>query len=232
VANGRCESILSMGMMTRLTMIAAASAALLAACDGQTDGAARLATPTLSQTSTATRPPGGEATILFRVQVSSTGLQSRWLENGKRETDFVEVSLAGTLHDPPLQLAVTNRGGASWDAPVSAALSDFSAFKADDDDWILENFVSEEHGEVRDFLNNADLRELNRRLFEDKEHMYVSGEVEYRGFVFVLAEGSEQATPRPLTFEKTDEGWKRTNKLSDDQTFDIVFSALASGEYR
>ena len=43
---------------------------------------------------------------------------------------------------------------------------------------------------MREFLNNADLRGLNRRLFEDKKHMYVSSEVEYLGFVFVLAEDS------------------------------------------
>ena len=100
MANGRCESFLSMGMMPRLTMIAAASAALLAACDGQTTtGLVPHAIPSLKLSpippTTAALPPiGGEWTILLRVQVSSTGLQSRWIENGKRETDFIEVSLA------------------------------------------------------------------------------------------------------------------------------------------
>jgi len=42
--------------------------------------------------------------------------------------------------------------------------------------------------------------------------------------------GAASATPLVMTLEKTESGYRRTNALSHDSTFDIVWAALRNGE--
>ena len=73
------------------------------------------------------------------------------------------------------------------------------------------------------------MRERNRKIFEAKEFREIKGSCEHNGYVIVMARGNGQPRFAPLTFKKSVEGWTRTNELSADEVFDIVFSALMNG---
>ena len=167
--------------------------------------------------------------IRFRVRVSYVGLQNSSLVRGKQPTDFVEVKLPGQLYDSPKRFAPISKQSVDWNSPIDAAVADFSAFKADDSNWILEDFVPEEENEVRSLLANKDAHQQNRDIFEARTERDVTGQVRYKEYAIVFARDSGQAHPVPLTFKQTSYGWKRTNALSKDETFDVVFSALYNG---
>ena len=173
-------------------------------------------------------PPQSATKLLFRVKVSDVGLQSSSLVQGKSPSDFVGVTLPGELYDPPRRFQAVKREQAKWDTPLDAAVSDFSAFKADEGAWILENFVSQERDQVGKFLNNARMREKNRKAFEGAEHREITGQAQHQDYVLVFARESGKTRSSPLTFMQTAGGWKRTNALSADEVFDIVFTALFS----
>lgn len=171
--------------------------------------------------------------ILFRVQVAKRALQSEALGEGKTPAGFSQIILPGRLYAPPIRLDPVARGAAKWDTPAAAAADDFSAQKADDADWIVENFAADDRAEVRTFLNDRDMRARNRALFQTAEARYVSGEVRYKDYVLLFVrDGSPQSLPKVLTLEQTSAGYRRTNALSRDDTFDIVWSALRNGEVR
>ena len=190
--------------------------------------------PASSSDAAGTAPAQGNSELLFRVQVSDAGLQTQWLAEGNELTDFVEARLPGELHDPPLRFGPIEHADAERDTPVGAAVSDFSAFKADEGPWILENFSTEQRAGIEALLNNASARRRNKEIFDSRDALYVTGEAEYEGYALVFVQGGEGAPVRPLTFKKSSDGeaWLRTNELSDDGIFDIVFSALVNGEVR
>ena len=167
--------------------------------------------------------------ISFRVKVANLGLQNNSLVHGKQPTDVVEVRLPGKLYDSSKQFAPLNKQVANRNTPIDAAVSDFSAFKADDNNWILENFVTDEQDSVRSFLDDKQAHDQNRKIFEGRTERTITGEVTYNGYVIVFVRDTAQTHPVPVTFTETPRGWKRTNSLSKDETFDIVFSALYNG---
>jgi len=168
--------------------------------------------------------------IRFRVKVSDMGLQRSSLLNGKQPNDWVEVRLPGHLIDSPTLFSAVSRGEASWNTPISAAVADFSAFKADDKDWIVEDFVLEEKEKILELLNDKDSRQKNEALFQQRTGRFVTGEANYKEYSIVFVRDSGQPHAVPLVFKRTTHGYKRTNALSGDETFDIIFSALYKGE--
>ena len=190
--------------------------------------------PASGSDATGMAPSLGKSELLFRVQVSDTGLQAQWLAEGNELTDFMEAKLPCELHDPPLRFGPIEQADAKRDTPVDAAVSDFSAFKADEDQWILENFSPEQRPDVESLLNRPDIRRRNKKIFDSRDYVYITGEAEYEGYALVFVQGEKGEPVRPLAFKKISGGtaWLRTNELSDDGIFDIVFSALSNGEVR
>ena len=175
---------------------------------------------------------GNHRWLLFHVKVAELGLQSSSLAKGKAASDFVDVSLPGQIFSPPVKLALEKRSSAKRDTPLAAAASDFSANKTDDAKWMLEDFATEDRTEIRSFLDDKGLREANRRIFQRIDARYVSGEANYRDYVLLFVREGHSPNPAVMTLEKTPEGYKRTNALSKDETFDVVWSALRNGEVR
>lgn len=167
--------------------------------------------------------------VLFRVKVSNVGLQNSSLINGKQPTDWVEIRLPGHLYDPPKRLSPVSKQAANWNTPIDAAVADFSAFKADDKDWIVEDFVATERAGIVGLVNDKSAREKNKALFGRRTNRFITGTADYKEYSIVFVRDSGQAHPLPLVFKKTPGGYKRTNALSQDETFDIVFSALYNG---
>ena len=180
--------------------------------------------PPVEDTATNEAVKGGE--ILFRVKVSDMGIQTGPLAQGKSPDDYVEVSLPGEMYNPPKKIGVIGRSQAKWDTPLDAAQSDFSAFKTDEDEWILVNFLLEDREQIREFLENPAVRERNKAAFADKDSREVHGKVEYQGYTILFIRESGGTNTMPMTFKNSPEGWKRTNALSADETLDVVFAVL------
>jgi hypothetical protein len=86
----------------------------------------------------------GNKQIVFSVRISDLGLQNNSLARGKQPTEWIEVRLPGQLYDPAKRFGPVTRKAANWTTPIDAAIADFSAFKADDTNWILDDFVTQE----------------------------------------------------------------------------------------
>jgi hypothetical protein len=175
----------------------------------------------------------GGGKLLFRVQIGDRGMKTDAISKGKTLTDYSEVTLPGALMKPPLKLAPVAKQNAKFDTPVNAAASDFSAEKSDDADWIVSMFAAADRAGVKSTLADRAMRERNRGIFAHKDARYVRGQATYKNYVLLfIVDGNLDNAPNVLAFVKTPDGFRRTNALSADDTFDIVWSALRLGEVK
>lgn len=169
-------------------------------------------------------------TLTFRAGVASLGLASNSLTDGKSIDDFVEVELPGLLYDSLLEVKPITKENADRSTPVATATSDYSAIRADDTDWILENFIEEDHLGIMGILSDEMQRDVYRKVFAGLENMQVWGEARLEGATLLLLRyNNETRGGAVLTLVETPDGWKRTNRLELNETFDVVVAALRSG---
>lgn len=155
------------------------------------------------------------------------------LDKGKALADYSEVTLPGALINPPLKLAPVAKANAKYDTPDAAAAADFSAEKSDDADWIVSIFAPGDHADIKSMLADKSMRTRNRGIFAHKDARYVRGHANYKNYVLLfIIDGKLDNTPQVLALVKTPDGFRRTNALSSDDTFDIVWSALRLGEIK
>jgi len=175
----------------------------------------------------------GGGKLLFRVQIGDRGMKTDAISKGKTLTDYSEVTLPGSLIKPPLKLAPVAKANAKFDTPVNAAAADFSAEKSDDADWIVSMFAPGDRANVKSMLADRAMRERNRGIFAHKDARYVRGQANYKNYVLLfIVDGNLDNAANVLAFVKTPDGFRRTNALSADDTFDIVWSALRLGEVK
>jgi hypothetical protein len=175
----------------------------------------------------------GGGKLLFRVQIGDRGMKTDAISKGKTLTDYSEVTLPGALIKPPLKLAQVAKASAKFDTPVNAAAADFSAEKSDDADWIVSMFAPGDRANVKSMLGDRAMRERNRGIFAHKDARYVRGQANYKNYVLLfIVDGNLDNAANVLVFVKTPDGFRRTNALSADDTFDIVWSALRLGEVK
>ena len=175
----------------------------------------------------------GGGKLLFRVQISDRGMKTDAISKGKTLADYSEVTLPGALIKPPQKLAPVAKANAKFDTPVAAAAADFSAEKSDDADWIVSMFAPGDRVDVKSMLADQAMRTRNRGIFAHKDARYVRGQANYKNYVLLfIVDGNLDNAPNVLAFVKTPDGFRRTNALSADDTFDIVWSALRLGEVK
>jgi hypothetical protein len=175
----------------------------------------------------------GGGRLLFHVQIGDRGMKTDAISKGKTLSDYSEVTLPGKLNKPPLKLAPVAKANAKFDTPVNAAAADFSAEKSDDPDWIVAMFAPGDRADVKSMLADKAMRARNRGIFAHKDARYVRGQANYKNYVLLfIVDGNLDNAPNVLAFVKTPDGFRRTNALSADETFDIVWSALRLGEVK
>ena len=175
----------------------------------------------------------GGGKLLFRVQIGDRGMKTDAISKDKTLTDYSQVTLPGALIKPPMKLAPVAKANAKFDTPVNAAAADFSAEKSDDADWIVSMFAPGDRTDVKAMLADKAMRERNRGIFAHKDARYVRGQANYKNYVLLfIVDGNLDNAPNVLAFVKTPDGFRRTNALSADDTFDIVWSALRLGEVK
>jgi len=175
----------------------------------------------------------GGGKLLFRVQIGDRGMKTDAISKDKTLTDYSQVTLPGALIKPPMKLAPVAKANAKFDTPVNAAAADFSAEKSDDADWIVSMFAPGDRTDVKAMLADNNMRARNRGIFAHKDARYVRGQANYKNYVLLfIVDGNLENSANVLAFVKTPDGFRRTNALAADDTFDIVWSALRLGEVK
>lgn len=171
--------------------------------------------------------------VAFRAQVKNLGFQKSHLDSGKKFEDTVELALPGELFEPPRELGPIVRDQADLNTPEGAVRSDFSAWKADDAEWIQANFAASEQAALAQFLADAEVRAGSKAGFASLDSVFLWGVVRYRDYALALITyGQVDDRSRGMTAAMVQEDgvWKRTNALSGDATLDMVWSAFRVGE--
>jgi len=173
--------------------------------------------------------------LIFRAGVLELWLQENVYAKNKRPGDCVEVALPGRLNQPPLPVVLIERRAADWSAPERALASIRSANTAGDREWILQNFPPDEQAQIRPLLGDAALVKRNQDHYRAIHGLEITGSAELRGYTVLLTReelGEGRTRTVPVSLAKTASGWKQTNALSADETFDVVWAALRAGKMR
>jgi len=170
--------------------------------------------------------------LTFRVLVSELGRQTSSFAKNKRPEDVAGVTLPGSLFDPPHGVALIERSQADWSAPERVIASIRSANTAGDPEWIVQNFVPAERAGIQKMLADSPIAKRNQDYYKTVLKSDITGSAQLRDLtIMFVREESDGGTARvvPVTLAKTSSGWKQTNILSNDDTFDVVWMALRSG---
>ncbi len=196
--------------------------------------AAILALPFLIAVPEATAAPDGP--ITFSVRKSNLAMSaSNPLAAGKGPDEVIGVTLQGVLYDPPLTIGPAARDAIERARIEGALASDHGANLAADLDWMASGFVAEERTELRAFFaSNPTLMARNQAAAKTIERLLLEAVARHGGYrlALVIQERAGRVSRRVYTFVSSPEGWLRTNALSAEPVFDVVFSAAIGGTVR
>jgi len=173
--------------------------------------------------------------LTFRVKAADVQQKTNTLLKNKQPGDYVEIALPGKLLNPATPVNMISRSLADWSTPEHAAASILSANAAGDAAWIVENYVPSEREAVNKRLSQPNVIESTRNYYQNLGKVSMTGWTELRGFTLVFIQGLDEdgdATVLVLTLSKTPGGWKQTDALSHEDSFEIVWTALHTGGVR
>ncbi|MBZ5608304.1 MAG: hypothetical protein LAP38_08605 [Acidobacteriia bacterium] len=173
--------------------------------------------------------------LTFQVKVSDLRKPGNSLAKDKRPDDQVTITLPGKLLRPPAAVRLVGRDQADWSTPEHAAASVLSAGAAGEVSWIVENFVPAERARVGQQFSNPEVVKRTRDYYRSLGKVVITGQADVHGvtLVFLLgqdADGDSTLVAAPLS--KTASGWRQTGALAGDDTYDVVWAALHTGEVR
>lgn len=177
-------------------------------------------------------------TLSFRAKRSSLWLESPvkfGVSNSKNiKSDVIlETILDGELFSVPKKIAITDKKNANYNTKEDLISSYFSASKAGDIKWITENFVDDEQSKVRTMLKGKNIIKDYKKHANLMKAEYIAGNVKYKSYTILFIDQyylNGNIVTEPIVCTETPSGWKLTNVLSDDKTYDIVFAAITSGQ--
>jgi hypothetical protein len=150
--------------------------------------------------------------------------------------DTLRLTLPGKRFEPPLELHTIPRDSVDRSTPLGAEAADFSAFKAADENWIIQGFADADRREVLSFLSDSAIREGSRHMFEPFQRVRVYavardsvGEIGYQLVFFSYFDSVSQGNMHAYVLERGE--WKRTNQLARDRDPDatLAFTAFRFG---
>lgn len=171
--------------------------------------------------------------IIFKTQVKNSDKRSDYLSQGKRDEDYVETTLKGILYNTPQSVKIIDNSQVNRQNFKDAFNSYISAIKIFDEEWIVENVVSEYQSSVRKQLEYPELVAENKNKPWDQIKIvgYALWGKNGNEYVLVFAKLGDSGELRPYPFAKTADGWKYTNVLANDKNFDIIYHATLTGNY-
>lgn len=161
------------------------------------------------------------AEVVFQAKVRTLSQRTQYYAEGGTPEKPAELVLPGELFDPPRAAPIRKKTEADLATVEKAFATEKSAIIADDEEWILSNWVPEERETLRRFLENKEMRKKNRDFMTRYKDMKISGIVELKGHALVLIEGQGMV----FSYRNVEGRWLRTNALFADGDFGVVFSA-------
>ena len=159
-----------------------------------------------------------------------------WLKHEDPENKFpgstIQTKLSGEIYDVPKEIIDIKKKNVDRSTPSGAITSYFSASEKGDLKWIVENFLNEEQEKLKSVLGKKTLKD-SKSGAQGIDAKYITGHANYNGYTIIFVEqqySDDRKVTEAIACKKTDDGWRLTNSLSEDKTFDIVFAALNSGE--
>jgi hypothetical protein len=163
--------------------------------------------------------------------VKAASLPPGTLTAGKGPDDLVELTCPGRVYDPPRKIEHVTRSQAERSTPEKASASDFSAFRADDPEWIRENYATEDHPQIQRMVEDRMIRKLNQQTFRNYRSKTVAARCSYREYALVFIRYDDAVDRGTIEiYKKVKTSWKRTNALAEDETLAAFQSAFRSGE--
>jgi len=173
--------------------------------------------------------------LTFRVKTADVQHKANTLLKSKQPDEYVEITLPGKLLNPATPVNMISRSHADWSTPEHAAASILSANAAGDTTWMVENYVPSERESVNKKLSEPNVLQSTQNYYQNLGRISMTGWTELRGYTLVFIRGVDEdgdATVLVLTLSKTPDGWKQTDALAHDDTFEIVWTALHTGGVR
>ena len=154
-------------------------------------------------------------------------------QDQKKLSEFVEISLPGKLYTPAKEITTIEKKDVDRSTIENAVASVFSANRAGKVDWIVDNFIDKDKTKVKSLFKNKKILEDSQTDSQKIVAVYLIGQADYKDSVLVFIEQDYidgRRVKESIALKSTENGWKVTNEFSSDETFDIVFAALSSGE--
>ena len=173
--------------------------------------------------------------VTFRVKAADVQHQSNSFLKNKGPDETIEMTLPGKLLNPAAPVTLVARDQAGWSTPEHAAQSILSANTAGDASWIVENYVSGERAAIRKQLSEPGVLERTRNYYRTAGKTSETCWTEIHGFrvlFFQAVDTDGDTTLAAMTLAQTPEGWRQTDALARDDTFEIVWTALHTGGAR
>jgi hypothetical protein len=175
-------------------------------------------------------PTQSQRAVVFRAKVST--LPTGTLTEGKAPDDVIEVVLPGRVYARPLKVEpVAGRADADRRTPEKASASDLSAMRAGDPGWIRETYLEGDYPQIKGFVEDANLRKMNQRIFRGYQQKTLVARCTYKGYVLVFVQYDDLKEKGMVeAYQKVESDWKRTTALADDETVAVLQSAFRMGE--
>jgi hypothetical protein len=175
-------------------------------------------------------PTQSQRAVVFRAKVST--LPTGTLTEGKAPDDVIEVVLPGRVYARPLKAEpVAGRADADRRTPEKASASDLSAMRAGDPGWIRETYLEGDYPQIKGFVEDANLRKMNQRIFRGYQQKTLVARCTYKGYVLVFVQYDDLKEKGMVeAYQKVESDWKRTTALADDETVAVLQSAFRTGE--
>jgi hypothetical protein len=173
--------------------------------------------------------------LTFQAKVADLRKPGNSLARNKRPDDLVEIALPGRMLEVPAVVKLVGRREADWSTPEGAVAAILSAQIAGDVPWILQSFVPTERNEALKQFADPVAVERGRESYAAMGKFVITGQAELHGFTVVFVRGEEEdgdSTVLTVNLSKTPSGWKQTDALAHDDTFDVVSIALHTGTVR
>jgi len=171
----------------------------------------------------------GTGRLIFDAKVSDLRKPGNALANHKRADDTVEIALPGRLLTPPMTIQPIDRAASDWSTPEHAVATIISANLSGNPSWMVENYLPPERDQTVQLLSGPLAVERTRDYYRNLGKIEMYGWADLHGLRVVFLRGVDpdgDVTLLTLTLSKTASGWKQTNALAQDDTFDLVWTAL------
>ena len=171
--------------------------------------------------------------LLFQTKKAYLWVKDSSLAKDKNIDDFIEVSLPGELYEHPKKILTVSKKEVDRSTLDGIAVSLFSANKAGDLKWITSNFVDDEQNKIKTLFKNKTVLRDSQKDFQNIKTIYLTGQAEYKDYIILFVKENYQSGKKvteAIACKQIQDGWRITNALADDETYDVVFAALSNGK--